>query len=77
MVHDAIIITSVRIRLTIFKDRITNRVCYQCYATWNVITNQQNLGSRLVFHLSNNNHCHLVLRHPGVIQSKSKHLHKH
>ena len=44
---------------------------------WNGITNQQNLDSLLVIHLSNNNHCHLVLRYPGVNQSKSKHHHKH
>ena len=75
MVHDAIIVTSVRIRLTIFKE---NKNIYRLFDTiWNGITNQQNLGSLLVFHLSNNNHCYLVLRHPGANQSKSKHHHKH
>ena len=74
MVHDAIIVTSVRVRLTIFK----GNDIYGLFDTiWNGITNQQNLGSQLVFHLSNNNHCHLVLRHPGANQSKSKHHHKH
>ena len=75
MINDAVIVPSVRVRLTIFKEKKAMNCLIQ-YGM-ELLSNQQNLGSLLVFHLSNNNHCHLVLRHPGVNQSKSKHLHKH